>query len=336
MRELAACCAPGRELNSMELSLVMPCFNESRQILTTFAHLAGYIKNVLSRKADKLTVIAVDDGSKDDTWTCLAEAKQNLLKEVAGTVNVQVKLLRFSRNFGKEAALLAGIRAVSPTAAATVILDADLQHPLEVIVPMIDKFLATGADIVDAVKSDRGKESGLNRWLANSFYDFFDKHSRVNLKNMADFKLLSARAVRILADLPEHERFFRALCSWIGFKHAEVQFEVAEREVGVSKWSFRSKVNLASDAFYAFSDVPVFLQFLEIVFVILLGVGQVAYFAFILLAQKRPLDRLDYLTFIVLLGVFLILGSNLLKSLYLQRLYKAALNRPQYIIMQED
>ena len=82
--------------------------------------------------------------------------------------------------------------------------------------------------------------------------------------------------------------------------------------------------------------MPVFLQFLEIVFVILLGVGQVAYFAFILLAQKRPLDRLDYLTFIVLLGVFLILGSNLLKSLYLQRLYKAALNRPQYIIMQED
>lgn len=321
----------------MNLSLVLPCYNESKQMLTTFERLADFTLANLPELVDRLQVVAVDDGSKDDTWEQLLTGKQIFLAKLATcSLPVKVNLISFSRNFGKEAAMLAGLNKVSADSEATIVLDADLQHPLSLIPKLIECFEASGADVVDAVKSDRGEESALNRFITNTFYNFFDKHSRIKLRDMADFKLISRRVREQLLALPEHERFFRGMTSWIGFKHAEVKFEVAERELGVSKWSFTSKVNLANDIFFGYSRLPELGQLLlTIVACALFGI-QIIYWLIAGLGFGYHFDKVDYLLFVVLMMFVSVMLSKLWQTAYLARIYRANQKRPIYIVARED
>lgn len=320
----------------MNLSLVIPCYNESKQIKITFQKLAVFAIEHLIPLVTELTVIAVDDGSNDDTWEQLLTAKQDFLQHFSeSTLQVTVKLLSFSRNFGKEAALLAGLQSVDKDCAATIVLDADLQHPLSLIPKMLTCYLETGADVIDAVKKDRGSESGLNRFMANSFYKFFDRHSKIKLRDMADFKLLSKRVREQILALPEQERFFRGMTSWIGFKHAEVEFEVAEREVGVSKWTFASKFKLANDIFFGYTNLPYIGQVVLTFFAALLFVGQIIYWLVACLAFKRPFDKVDYLILLVLFTYVSLTASKIWQTEYLARIYRAGQHRPLYIIDKE-
>lgn len=320
----------------MNLSLVIPCYNEAGQIKVTFHKLAEFTATHLLDKLTALTVIAVDDGSQDDTWLELLAAKTEFLahKELKD-LDVKIKLLSFSRNFGKEAAILAGLSHVSSDCTATIVLDADLQHPLSLIPKMIDCYQQTGADVIDAVKKDRGAESGLNRFFANSFYKFFDKHSRIKLKDMADFKLISQRVRELILAMPEPERFFRGQTSWLGFKHAEVFFEVEERAIGVSKWSFTSKINLANDIFFGYSRLPELGQIALTCLACSLFVIQIIYWLIACLCLAYHFTKLDYLIFLILLTFVSVMLSKLWQTAYLARIYRASQHRPLYIVEKE-
>lgn len=320
----------------MNLSLVIPCYNEAGQIKVTFQKLAEFTATHLLDKLTALTVIAVDDGSQDDTWTDLLSAKQDFLaRKEFKELDTKIKLLSFSRNFGKEAAILAGLSHVAKDCTATVVLDADLQHPLSLIPKMIDCYQRTGADVIDAVKKDRGDESGLNRLFANGFYKFFDKHSRIKLQDMADFKLISQRVREQILAMPEPERFFRGQTSWLGFKHAEVFFVVEERAIGVSKWSFTSKINLANDIFFGYSKLPELGQLILTGIACALFALQIIYWFIACICFAHPFTKLDYLIFLVLLTFVSVMLSKLWQTEYLARIYRASQKRPLYIVEKE-
>lgn len=316
----------------MFLSMIIPCYNEAEQLPSTFKRFAALCQNELPATVETAELIFVDDGSSDKTWEALQTAKAAWIV----THNTKVKILSFSRNFGKEAAILAGLEHIDERSEAVILLDADLQHPPALIPELVNTFLSTKADVIDADKLDRGDETKLNRYFANSFYRFFRQQSKLDLENMADFKLLSRRVVDLICSLKEQERFFRAMASWVGFKHVKVPFTVEERTFGTSKWTFKSKVKLSRDAFLGYTHLPnTFSWFL----MLLAAFGSFIQFVILLCKAIIPawhVDRFDTLIFILLLCTTAILCSNALNSTYLDSIHTESLKRPHYIVAAKD
>ena len=202
------------------------------------------VKEIMDGASIPFEIIFVDDGSKDMTYV-------NITK-LAGS-NTEVRGISFSRNFGKESAIFAGLE--SAAGACCVIMDCDLQHPPATIVEMY-RLWEQGYDVVEGVKSSRGKETPIHKFCANSFYGIISKLTDIDMTNASDFKLLDRRAIEALLLMPERTPFFRALSSWIGFKTATVSFEVQERTVGTSKWSMWSLVKYAIRNITSFSGAP--------------------------------------------------------------------------------
>lgn len=316
----------------MFLSMVIPCYNEAEQLNATFERLATLCQKELPQTVTETELIFVDDGSKDATWTTLSEAKAKW----TCSLKSQVKLLSFSRNFGKEAAILAGLEHIAPESEAVILLDADLQHPPALIPELINKFIETEADIIDATKSDRGDETKLNRFFANSFYRFFRRQSNLDLENMADFKLLSRRVVDLLCSLKERERFFRAMAGWVGFKHVKVPFMVEDRTFGTSKWTFKSKVKLSRDAFLGYTHLPNSFSWLLALLAALLCGCELIFIIIKALLPRLHVDRIDGLIFLILACTAAVLTSNALNSTYLDSIHTESLQRPHYIIGASD
>lgn len=303
----------------LRLSVVVPFYNEEDQVTVTC--------NVLTVILDSLKLdyelILIDDGSKDKTWEKLLAAAKNQPK---------IRLLRFSRNFGKEAAITAGMDAV--TGHAVILLDGDLQHPPELIPEMVRLWLEEGYDIVEGVKTDRGKESVFSRWAANSFYRIFEQSGGMNLKNASDFKLMNRKALEAYKLMQEHGTFFRGMSAWLGFKRKEIPFEVQAREHGKSKWNLRRLVRLSLDAVTAFSAKPLeWVALLGIIFIvvaIILGIQTflrwlfghaVAGFTTVILLQ-------------LLIGGLVITSLGLI-GLYIARIYDEVKGRPRYLLQTE-
>lgn len=184
------------------LSVVIPSYKEEGIIEKT----AQTISEILGKAQIAYELIFVDDGSGDGTWFKICEVRK---------LNPNVRGIRFSRNFGKEAAILAGLCAA--TGDCTAVIDCDLQHPPKLLVDMY-KIWQSGIEIVEAVKRERGKESLLRRFAANTFYKFMSKATGVDMKSSSDYKLLDKRVVQVLISMPERITFFRAMSSWVGFK----------------------------------------------------------------------------------------------------------------------
>ncbi|HUZ91273.1 MAG TPA: glycosyltransferase family 2 protein [Methylocella sp.] len=224
-----------------ELSVIAPVCNESRNIEALLKRLVP----VLERCAASFEIIFVDDGSTDDTL--------KLLRAVhAG--DPRIRALSLSRNFGKEIAITAGIDHVR--GAATIIMDADLQHPPELIETFVARW-REGYKNVFAQRVDHSVYSPLRRMLTQRFYKLFGSVGETRLPEGAgDFRLLDARAVAALRTMREHARFSKGLYAWIGFKSVGVPFEVKERLHGVSKFSYRKLTHLALDGLMSFSTMP--------------------------------------------------------------------------------
>lgn len=300
------------------LSIVIPVFNEENQILKT---IDAVCKNV-SFVTEDYQLIVVDDGSKDGTW--------KVLKEYAN-LNPKLKIIRFSRNFGKEAAIMAGLsRAESK---ACIIMDADLQHPPELIPEMVNLW-KQGYEVVEAVKEDRGPESSLSRFSASMFYKIMHRLSGFNLENASDFKLLDIKAVKALLQMPERETFFRGMSAWVGYTRKEIYFKVPQRESGKSRWSPLKLVRLAITALTSFSSLPLqFVTFIGILFLL----GSVILGIQTLIMKLKGLAIGGFTTVILLL---LIVGSCLMISLgmigmYIARIYNEVKARPRYIVSEE-
>lgn len=300
------------------LSIVIPVYNEEKQISKTIEAVCKVLKTI----TDDYRLIIVDDGSRDGTWA--------VLKELSAK-DPRLKILRFSRNFGKEAAIMAGLsRAESK---ACIIMDADLQHPPELIPEMVSLW-QEGYEVVEAVKEDRGQESSVSRFSASLFYKIMNRLSGFNLENASDFKLMDKKVVAALLQMPERETFFRGMSAWVGYTRKEIYFKVPQRETGKSRWSPLKLVRLAITAFTSFSSLPLqFVTFIGILFLL----GSVVLGIQTLVMKLRGLAIGGFTTVILLL---LIVGSCLMISLgmigmYIARIYNEVKARPRYIISEE-
>jgi glycosyltransferase involved in cell wall biosynthesis len=278
------------------------------------------IVDSLSSCGIKLEIIVVDDGSRDETF----ERIRNLSRK-----DPRVKGLRFTRNFGKEAALLAGLRVARGDAVVTI--DSDLQHPPALIPRMLDEW-RKGAMVVDAVKRGRQTDSALARLRAKVFNSLLSRLGGINLQHSSDFKLLDRRVVDAIArELPERQRFYRGLADWVGYRHSAVPFDVEARADGEGKWTFWRLVELATTATVSFTSAPLRIVTIlgMLTFIFGFAVGTEA-----LISWFRGSAVSGFTTIITTL---LILGSLIMISLgiigeYIAKIYDEIKARPTYLV----
>ena len=297
------------------LSVILPSYNEEKMIPVA----AETITGILDEARIDHELLFVDDGSKDQTW--------NEIQRVS-TLNSHVVGVHFSRNFGKEAAMFAGLETAKGD--CCVVLDCDLQHPPEKIVEMY-RLWEQGYEVVEGIKEDRGEESGFHKFAANSFYALISKATGMDMAASSDFKLLDRKVVDTLNKMPERNVFFRALSFWVGFKKTEVSYCVRERTVGESKWSTKSLIKYAINNIGSFSSLPLHLVIGMGVIMLLIAV----IFGIVALVQKIAGTALGGFTTVILLLLFsssLIMISLGIIGYYIARIYEEIKGRPRYII----
>ncbi len=297
------------------LSVILPSYNEEQMI----ALAAGTVTGILDAAGIDHELIFVDDGSRDKTWQEIRNARES---------NPHVVGVHFSRNFGKEAAMFAGLEQARGD--CCVVIDCDLQHPPEKIVEMY-RLWEEGYEVVEGIKEDRGEESGLHKFASLSFYRLISKATGLDMSASSDFKLLDRKVVDTLNKMPERNVFFRALSFWVGFKRAEVSYRVQERTAGESKWSTRSLVKYAINNIGSFSSAP--LHLITVLGVIMLVIAVV--FSVVALVQKIAGTALGGFTTVILLLLFsssLIMISLGIIGYYVARIYEELKGRPRYIV----
>ena len=297
------------------LSVVLPACNEEPMVEKT----CRTLRELLEQAGIRYELVLVDDGSSDGTWAAI-EKVSGEDKNATG--------VHFSRNFGKEAAIVAGLAQACGDVVA--VMDCDLQHPPEILLEMY-RLWKQGYEVVEGIKKNRGKETLFHRKSAGFFYRIMSRATGFDMENASDFKLLDRKAVESVLAMPERSMFFRAASSWIGFKSISVPFEVQEREAGESKWSAGTLISYAFRNIVAFTTLP--LQFVT--------AGAVCCFGCSLLLLVYSLVR--YFSghavegYTTLLIVMLFIGSAVMMSLgiigyYIARIYEEVKRRPRYIV----
>ncbi len=297
------------------LSVILPSYNEEKMIAKATERMA----EILQPEKIDYELLFIDDGSRDGTWAQINEA--------AGK-DSHVVGVHFSRNFGKEAAMFAGLEQAKGD--CCVVIDCDLQHPPEKIVEMY-RLWEQGYEVVEGIKEDRGEESGLHKFAANSFYGLISKATGMDMSSSSDFKLLDRKVVDTLNSLPERNVFFRALSFWVGYKKTSVSYCVQERTEGVSKWSTKSLIKYALTNISSFSSAP--LHIVTVLGFIMLAVAFVL--GIIALVQKISGVALGGFTTVILLLLFsasVIMISLGIIGYYIARIYDEIKGRPRYII----
>ena len=292
------------------LSIVIPAYNEEKMILKTTEVVSG----IMEREKIPFELVFVNDGSKDQTWEMIEKAAEK---------NSHVTGIRFSRNFGKESAIFAGLANAEGDCIA--VMDCDLQHPPETLVEMYRY------EVIEGVKRSRGKESILHRASAGMFYKIMSKAVQIDMSRASDFKLMDRKAVEALLSMPERNAFFRALSSWVGYRTTSVDFDVQERTEGESKWSTWSLIKYAVRNIVGFSSAPLQMitvaGVLTLLLAVVLGIQSlVKYFCG---------HALEGFTTVILL--LLIIGSLIMLSLgvigiYIAKIYEEVKGRPRYFI----
>lgn len=297
------------------LSVILPSYNEEKMIAKATARMA----EILQPEKIDYELLFIDDGSRDGTWAQINEAAEK---------DSHVVGVHFSRNFGKEAAMFAGLEQARGD--CCVVIDCDLQHPPEKIVEMY-RLWEQGYEVVEGIKEDRGEESGLHKFAANSFYGLISKATGMDMSSSSDFKLLDRKVVDTLNSLPERNVFFRALSFWVGYKKTSVSYCVQERTEGVSKWSTKSLIKYALTNISSFSSAP--LHIVTVLGFIMLTVAFVL--GIIALVQKISGVALGGFTTVILLLLFsasVIMISLGIIGYYIARIYDEIKGRPRYII----
>ena len=297
------------------LSVVLPSYNEEEMVPVA----ARTVHEILAAEGIDHELLFVDDGSKDATWQRIQEAAASV---------PTVRGVHFSRNFGKEAAIFAGLSKAGGDCVA--VIDCDLQHPPEKLVEMY-RLWEQGFEVVEGVKSDRGKESVMHRFAAKTFYAIISRATGIDMSRASDFKLLDRKAVNVILTMREKRAFFRALSSWVGFRTTEVSYEVRERTAGESKWSTWSLMKYAVSNITAFTAMPLHLVTVFGVITLLISVV----LGIIALVQKIAGTALGGFTTVIILLLFL--GSLIMISLgiigyYVGNIYEEIKDRPRYII----
>lgn len=300
------------------ISVVIPAYNEEKMIAKTTDVICGILKDA----SIAYELVFVDDGSKDGTWKEVQKASEGY---------PGVRGISFSRNFGKESAIFAGLAAAKGECA--VVIDCDLQHPPEKIVEMY-RLWEEGYEIVEGIKASRGKESVMHAFAAKCFYSMISDATGIDMSRASDYKLLDRNAINVLLNMREKKVFFRALSSWIGFKTTQIEYDVMGREAGESKWSTRSLIRYALTNITSFTVAPLqlitVLGILLFVITVALSIQTVIYKIMGIAAEG--------FTTIIILQCFT--SSTIMMSLgimgyYIAKIYEEIKGRPKYIVAEE-
>ena len=298
------------------VSVVLPARNEASSIEIAIQT----IGDVLDACDRTWEIIVIDDGSEDQTFEVLAELSRR---------DSRVRAIKFSRNFGKEAALLAGLQRA--TGDVVITMDADLQHPPELIPQMLERW-AEGAMVVNAVKRDRKTDSRIQRFRAGVFNTLISALGGLDMHGASDFKLLDRIVVQQLAaNLPERERFYRGLTDWVGYPAVGVQFDVNERAMGKGKWSVIKLAELALTALVSFTSAPLrivtLLGFTTLILAFFIGADA-------LISWFRGVAVSGFATVIItllLIGSFVMISLGIMGE-YIAKIYEEVKRRPSFIV----
>lgn len=298
------------------LSVVIPIFCEADHLPAMLAA----VRQSLGECTLPYELVLVDDGSSDHTWRIItSEAK----------AFPAIRALRLSRNFGKESALCAGLEHARGD--AVILMDADGQHPPSLLPEMVRVWKNSGVDIVEAVKSDRGRESLPGKFGALLFYMILNKLSGFDFKGASDFKLMNRKAVDAWLKMNERNVFFRGMTAWMGFTSVRVPFEVIPRSAGQSTWSYLKRLKLALIGITAFSSFPLqlvtFAGALFFVFSLFLGAETL----YLKLIGRAVSGFATVILLELIIGSFLMISLGIIGE-YLARIYEEVKRRPRYIV----
>ena len=301
-----------------KISVLIPCHNEEKSLPLLYPEL---VKLMDSTPNYQWELMFVNDGSTDGTLELLRQLRQQ---------DQRVNYVDLSRNFGKEAAMLAGFDYV--TGDCMVIIDADLQDPPELIPEMI-KWWEQGYEDVYAKRKTRGRESWLRKRLSLMFYRLLQSSSRFDvLQNVGDFRLLDRSCINALRQMRESERYTKGMYSWIGFKKKEIEFDRGNRVAGSSSWSFRQLFSLAIDGITSFTSLPLRISTVVGFIVSMLAFIYMIYVFIKALIWGDPVQGYPSLVILLLfLGGIQLLSLGIIGE-YIGRIYNETKNRPDYIV----
>lgn len=298
------------------LSCVIPCYNEAANLRLLLPILGEHLK----ASASEWEVILVNDGSRDDTSAVFDE----------WTRQPGIRAIEFSRNFGKEAALTAGLQAANGD--VVVLMDADMQHPPELVAEMVQQWQA-GADVVYALRANRDDESMFKQLGTRAFYRLINAKSRFQVPpDAGDFRLMDRSVVEALLALPERNRFMKGLYAWVGFKSVAIPYEPAERAVGTTNYSALKLIAFSIDGLTAFTTWPLRVASIAGMVMALLAFvyGSYVIVDFLIYGNKVS----GWTTIIVLLSFFVgiqLIGLGILGE-YIARIFEEVKSRPLYVV----
>jgi glycosyltransferase involved in cell wall biosynthesis len=299
------------------LTVIIPVFNEKENIPL----ITKTLLSILNSQDIRYHLLFVDDGSIDGTWEQIQLVTQSQPEIVHG--------LKFTKNFGKESAIAAGLDACTTDSA--LIIDGDLQHPPSLIPQMIMEWKNNGYDIVEGIKSEKTRSNSL---FHKFYFSLFEKMIGFDMSIASDFKLLDRSAINDWKKLPERGLFFRGMSYWIGRKRRQLEFDVQERVQGTTKWSFWGLMQLAVHSLLAYSSAPIRIIGLVGIFFVILSI----IFGSIALYQKMIGVAVSGFTTVILLLLFLggcILFSLCLIGYFIGNIYNEVKFRPRYLIEYE-
>ncbi len=301
-----------------KISILIPCYNEEQSLPMLYPEL---VKLMDSLPAYEWELLFVNDGSQDATLELLRRYREQ---------DARVNYVSLTRNFGKEAAMLAGFDYVAGD--CMVIIDADLQDPPELIPEMI-KWWEQGYEDVYARRKSRGRESWLRKSLSMLFYRMLQQSTRFDvLKNVGDFRLLDRRCINALKRMRESERYTKGMFSWIGFKKKEIEFDRGERLGGKSSWNYKQLFSLAIDGITSFSTLPLRISTIAGFFISMLALIYMLVVFVRALVWGNPVQGYPSLLVIILfLGGIQLLSLGIIGE-YIGRIYNETKNRPDYLV----
>lgn len=305
-----------------KVSLLVPCHNEEATLPLLYIEVKALMD---SHPEYDWELLLVNDGSRDNTLAVMRRMRE---------ADLRVAFIDLSRNFGKEAAMLAALDNCTGDCAA--ILDADLQDPPALVSEML-KWWEEGYDDVYARRADRGKESALRRWASLKFYKLMQSSTKVDmLENVGDFRLLDRKCIDALRSMRESERYTKGLFCWIGYRKKEILFNRGDRVAGTTNWNFRQLAKLAMDGMFSFSETPLRISVAAGFIIALFAFLTMAYYVVKTLVFGDPIQGFPTLiTVILLLGGIQLIAIGILGE-YIGRIYSEVKRRPNYLIREKQ
>lgn len=303
------------------VSVVVPCFNEEEVVEATYKRLVTVLESL---RHIEFELVFVDDGSRDRTLEILRSLQRS---------DRRIKVVAFSRNFGHQIAVTAGLEHA--TGDAVVLIDADLQDPPEVIAEMVTRW-RSGADVAYGVRTDRAGETPFKIWTAKVFYRALNRLSDVAIPlDTGDFRLMDRAVVDTLVNMPEHDRFVRGMVAWVGFRQEAVTYRRGPRLAGETKYPLKKMLRFAMDGILSFSTFPLRLA-------TWMGLGTASISAVVLLyaMAARLLTDVSVPGWTLLFIAYTSIGGLQLMSLgllgeYVGRIYREAKRRPLYVVREK-